>query len=313
MAAHTLDDADLALIEALRLSARRTGRELAKDTGLSEANVSRRLKRLTEDGLVHFRAFVPPSAMGRYVEAAVLVEGLTGAALRAAGNSLANVAACSSVIEVDHRYLLSHAHAPTMVDLNAELEKGLDSGQPYRMQMHHVLRCYMFPNARARFSAQRPADRATLDDIDLQILAILEAEGRATFASMSTSVGISPTAVAERYRKLEESGVVYPFVLIAEEAEARPGRLVRVEIAGPLQPPAKAIEDIIRPDCSAMMGGPAQFMASLNSADTRPTNELVTQIMRVPGVVHASIAPITHVFKRKGVMEASGNAAACTN
>ncbi len=306
-----LDDADLALVEALRISARRTGRELARETGLSEANVSRRLKRLTDDGLIFFRSFVPPSAFGRMVEAAVVLEGLSGDALRRAGESLAEVEACASVIEVDHRYLLSHSHAPTLLALNTSIEGGLDPRSGYRLQIYPVLRCFMFPGARDRFAKRPPTEHAELDAIDVRMLRILEADGRATFASISSVVGISPTAVAERYRKLEEGGVVYPFVLVAAEAESKPGRLLSVEIAGPLHPPAEAIESIVKPDCAAFMGGPAQFMASINSADARDSMVLAGQLAQIPGVVDARFAPITFVHKRKGVLHTESAQVTC--
>ncbi len=308
-----LDDADLRLVEALRVSARRTGRELAKETGLSEANVSRRLKRLTDEGLVYFRSFVPPSAFGRSVEAAVVVEGLSGDALRRAGESLAEVEACASVIEVDNRYLVSHSHAPTLLALNDAVEGGLEPTSGYRLQIYPVLRCFMFPGARDRFAAVPPTDHADLDAIDIQILRMLEADGRATFASISSQVGISPTAVAERYRKLEDGGVVYPFVLVAAEADAKPGRLLSVEIAGPLYPPAEAIEAIIKPDCAAFMGGPAQFMASINSADPRDSMVLASQLVQIPGVIDARFAPITRVHKRKGVLQTESAQAATSH
>jgi Lrp/AsnC family leucine-responsive transcriptional regulator len=84
-----------------------------------------------------------------------------------------------------------------------------------------------------------------LDDTDLQIAAILQDKGRIPAAEVARRVGMAPSAVFERIRKLEERGVVrsysanldpamlglsllaFIFVNLAEDvASDEPGRLL---------------------------------------------------------------------------------------
>lgn len=50
--------------------------------------------------------------------------------------------------------------------------------------------------------------KARLDDIDLQILRLLQDNGRVTNADLARDVKLSPPSVLQRVRKLEETGVV---------------------------------------------------------------------------------------------------------
>lgn len=47
-----------------------------------------------------------------------------------------------------------------------------------------------------------------LDDINWQLLEALQADGRATFRDLGERVGLSPPAVAERVRRLEEEDYI---------------------------------------------------------------------------------------------------------
>jgi Lrp/AsnC family leucine-responsive transcriptional regulator len=47
-----------------------------------------------------------------------------------------------------------------------------------------------------------------LDDVDWQILAVLQRDARASYADLAREVAMSPSAVTERVRRLEESGVI---------------------------------------------------------------------------------------------------------
>lgn len=48
----------------------------------------------------------------------------------------------------------------------------------------------------------------TFDDIDMALLGALQANGRETHTSLARKVGLTPPAVLERVRKLEERGVI---------------------------------------------------------------------------------------------------------
>jgi Lrp/AsnC family transcriptional regulator, leucine-responsive regulatory protein len=59
-----------------------------------------------------------------------------------------------------------------------------------------------------------------LDDVDWHLLAELQRDGRAGYAELGRAVGLSASAVTERVRRLEESGVITGYA-----AEVDPERL----------------------------------------------------------------------------------------
>ena len=52
--------------------------------------------------------------------------------------------------------------------------------------------------------------------IDSKLLARLQQDGRANWAELAKLVGLTPPAVAERVRKLEESGVIRRFTAVID-------------------------------------------------------------------------------------------------
>ena len=61
-------------------------------------------------------------------------------------------------------------------------------------------------------------DLSVLDAIDRRILRVLQADGRATYDVLAQQVGLSPSAVLRRVKRLEEAGVVVGYVaLLAAE------------------------------------------------------------------------------------------------
>ena len=48
----------------------------------------------------------------------------------------------------------------------------------------------------------------TLDDVDVRLLEALQRDGRASYAELGRTVGLSASATTERVRRLEEAGVI---------------------------------------------------------------------------------------------------------
>jgi Lrp/AsnC family leucine-responsive transcriptional regulator len=78
------------------------------------------------------------------------------------------------------------------------------------------------------------ASGSTIDDIDCQILAELQANARIAFAALGRRVGLSTPAVIERVKRLEESRVILGYRAMIDPAKVGlPVRaFVKVTIAG---------------------------------------------------------------------------------
>lgn len=60
------------------------------------------------------------------------------------------------------------------------------------------------------------SDMETLDKLDRQILRKLQDDGRATYDQLAEQVGLSPSAVLRRVKRLEESGVIARYVALVK-------------------------------------------------------------------------------------------------
>ena len=55
-----------------------------------------------------------------------------------------------------------------------------------------------------------------LDKIDIRVLEVLQADGRATYDQVAEKVGLSPSATLRRVKRLEESGVIGRYVALVQ-------------------------------------------------------------------------------------------------
>ena len=70
----------------------------------------------------------------------------------------------------------------------------------------------------------------TLDDPDRRIIQELSRNGRITTLELSEAVGLSPTPVARRVRRLEDAGVIRGYAALIDEAELGFGVSVFVSV-----------------------------------------------------------------------------------
>src|SRR5690349_11083678 len=75
-----------------------------------------------------------------------------------------------------------------------------------------------------------------LDDIDLRILHLLQANARVSQAEVARAVGLAPSAILERLRKLEHRGVLKGYVALVDPhaADLRQLAFVAVRTRGPV-------------------------------------------------------------------------------
>jgi len=69
-----------------------------------------------------------------------------------------------------------------------------------------------------------------VDAIDTRILEMLQQNGRVTQVDISRDVGLAPSAVLERIRKLEARGIIKGYTAIVDPAVARLGLLAFVAV-----------------------------------------------------------------------------------
>ncbi|HWD41633.1 MAG TPA: Lrp/AsnC family transcriptional regulator [Fimbriimonas sp.] len=62
----------------------------------------------------------------------------------------------------------------------------------------------------------QPTPRTHLDEVDVQILKLLQKDGRITNADLAKSVGLSPPSVLQRVRTLEKAGLIKGYVALLD-------------------------------------------------------------------------------------------------
>lgn len=73
-------------------------------------------------------------------------------------------------------------------------------------------------------------DNRLFDDTNRQLLAALQRDGRASYRELGDMVGLSPPAVAERVRRLEEEGVITGYGATVDLAKAGRPLLATVRV-----------------------------------------------------------------------------------
>ena len=73
----------------------------------------------------------------------------------------------------------------------------------------------------------------TVDRTDWALLAALQEDGRASFADLARTVSMSPSAVAERVRRLEETGVIAGYRAVVAPEQVGLGVMAFVRLRYP--------------------------------------------------------------------------------
>lgn len=123
---------------------------------------------------------------------------------------------------------------------------------------------------------------SSIDDIDCEILAELQANARIAFAELGRRVGLSTPAVIERVRRLEDSQVIMGYRAVVDPAKVGlPVRaFVKVTVAGDkLQKFASLVRELPEVlECHRVTGAES-FMVQIAVRDVRHMEQLIDSMM----------------------------------
>ena len=127
-----------------------------------------------------------------------------------------------------------------------------------------------------------------LDRIDLQLVELLQADGRRPYAELGAEVGISGPSAHERVKKLEARGVIDRYAAIV-----RPEALGYAVLAFTwlTQAPGTATHDLTEafaeiPEIEAChhIAGEADYLLKIRARDTRDLERIIKRLQTTPDV-----------------------------
>lgn len=121
------------------------------------------------------------------------------------------------------------------------------------------------------------------DKIDLQILKILQENGRITNLQLSNEIGLSPAPTLERVRKLENAGIIKDYHAVVDEEELGLGikTFVQVQLdfhkSNTIQTFADEVRDIKEVvECHHVTGG-CDFILKIYVKDIKSYEQLIME------------------------------------
>jgi len=128
-----------------------------------------------------------------------------------------------------------------------------------------------------------------IDEIDGQILSILQSNARETQADIARAVGLAPSAVLERIRKLEARGVIRGYGAHVDARALGQGMLAFVAVRGSEGPSEERVAQALAglPEVLEvhLVAGDDCYLIKVRARDAEHLGLLLrTRIGRIPGV-----------------------------
>lgn len=147
--------------------------------------------------------------------------------------------------------------------------------------------------------------RPVPDQRDLDILAVLQDDARATYAEVARRVGLSPSSVHERVRRLEEAGVIrgYRAVVNSEALGLFVTALVSVMPLDPKQPddlPDRVRELPEIEDCYSVAGD-ENYILKVRTRTTADLEDLLRRVREKAGVQTRTTVVLSIPFEDRPV------------
>jgi Lrp/AsnC family transcriptional regulator, leucine-responsive regulatory protein len=146
----------------------------------------------------------------------------------------------------------------------------------------------------------------SIDERDRRILRSLQLDARATFADIGESVGLAPSSVHERVRKLEQAGVIrgYRAVVDPESMGLFVTALIAVTPLDPMQPddlPERVREFGEVEDCLSV-AGEANYILKVRTRTTSHLEDLIRRLREKGGVQTRTTIVLSTPFEGRVVI-----------
>jgi Lrp/AsnC family leucine-responsive transcriptional regulator len=127
-----------------------------------------------------------------------------------------------------------------------------------------------------------------LDERDTAIVAALQDDARATYADVGSRVGLSPSSVHDRVRKLEAAGVItaYRAVVRPDAVGLLVTALISVTPLDPQQPDdlPERFADLPEVEDCLSVAGEASYVLKVRTRNTADLEELIRRLREKAGV-----------------------------
>jgi Lrp/AsnC family transcriptional regulator, leucine-responsive regulatory protein len=142
-----------------------------------------------------------------------------------------------------------------------------------------------------------------MDDRDLRILAALQENARATFGEIAGAVGLSPSSVHDRVRKLEQAGVIkgYGAQVDPDGVGLFVTALVSVTPLDPKQPddlPDRVLELTEVEDCHSVAGD-ENYILKVRTRTTSDLEDFLRRLREKAGVQTRTTIVLSTPFEHR--------------
>ena len=215
-----LTEADKAIVSSLQEDGRRPFVNIARDIGVTEKTVRNRVRHLLDSRIIQIVAITSPAALGYHAGAMIGVTTDPGIAASEIAAVMTGIAEVDYVVVTAGRYsILVELLARDMRTLQRTIEQEL--GKIRGVVSLEVFPYFSIHYQQARFPAfdgelsSRPAVRSKeIDEIDKNIVAQLNINGRMPVIEIAEKLDISETQARKRIKRMIETESINVIAII---------------------------------------------------------------------------------------------------
>ncbi|MFO0961630.1 MAG: AsnC family transcriptional regulator [Phycisphaerales bacterium] len=291
-----LDEADRKIVSLLMQDGRASGRDLAQHTGISEANVSRRLARLIDERTIRILGYVPPEYLGMHVQAATALR-IKGDVDKVANELLRHEEFCTVASTFGTWDLITYTVARNSSELLTLLDRTVLSHPAVAAAETRTVLEFIDPRQRAVETVTQPPPRP-IDRTDRMIIREVQGDGRMSFTDIAQRTGVSASSAADRFRRLVTDRIVR---IVAAPDPSRIGLHLSGYLALSLERPArevvKELSSMTELGVFAVMSGPHPIGCEFAVRDGIHFDQLRSRVLGVAGVRGIEVSIIRKYYR----------------